>query len=102
MSVQSRDFSPEAVGIKYLAANEISSTASLADIQLQLSKRLKADRENELRLGRRRVGPHRDEVVLEVDGSPMQRYEPAGQQRSALMVLNLAQLDGMGLCSVSS
>ncbi len=86
-------FGPEAIDTKYLAANEISSTASLADIQLQLSTHLKAKRQSEFRLGRCLVGPHRDEIVLTVDDQPMQRYASAGQQRSALLALCLAQMD---------
>lgn len=62
----SNRFTPEALDIKYLAANEISSTASLADIQSQLSTRLRKHREREIRLRRSIVGPHRDEIAAEI------------------------------------
>jgi DNA replication and repair protein RecF len=90
---RSNSFTPEALDIRYLAANEISSTSSLADIQSQLSTRLRKHREREIRLRRSIVGPHRDEVVAEVDGNSIQRYASAGQQRSALLAFNLAQME---------
>jgi len=90
---RSNSFTPEALDIRYLAANEISSTSSLAEIQSQLSTRLRKHREREIRLRRSIVGPHRDEVAAEVDGNPIQRYASAGQQRSALLAFNLAQME---------
>jgi len=93
LRVHDNRFTPEALDIKYLAANEISSTASLADIQSQLSTRLRKHREREIRLRRSIVGPHRDEIAAEVDGNSIQRYASAGQQRSALLAFNLAQME---------
>jgi DNA replication and repair protein RecF len=93
LRVDSNGFTPEALDIRYLAANEISSTSSLADIQSQLSTRLRKHRDREIRLRRSIVGPHRDEVAAEVDGSSIQRYASAGQQRSALLAFNLAQME---------
>jgi len=93
LRVRSNGFTPEALDIKYLAANEISSTANLADIQSQLSTRLKKHREREIRLRRSIVGPHRDEISAEVDGHSIQHYASAGQQRSALLAFNLAQME---------
>ncbi|MBM3801431.1 MAG: DNA replication/repair protein RecF [Acidimicrobiia bacterium] len=93
LKVQTNGFTPEALDIKYLAANEISSTASLEDIQSQLSNRLTNHREREIRLRRSLVGPHRDEILAEVDGNAIQRFASAGQQRSALLAFNLAQME---------
>lgn len=73
LRVRTNGFTPEALDIKHLAANEISSTASLADIQFQLSTRLRKHREREIRLRRSIVGPHRDEIAAEVDGDSIQR-----------------------------
>jgi len=93
LRVRSNGFTPEVLDIKYLATNEISSTASLADIQSQLSTRLRKHREREVRLRRSIVGPHRDEITVEVDGNPIQRYPSSGQQRSALLSFHLAQME---------
>jgi DNA replication and repair protein RecF len=93
LRVRSNGFTPEALDIKYLAANEISSSASLEDIQSQLSTRLMKCREREIRLRRSIVGPHRDEIAAEVSGNSILRYASAGQQRSALMAFNLAQME---------
>ena len=93
LRVRNNGFTPETLDVKYLAANEISSTANLADIQSQLSTRLRKHREREIRLRRSIVGPHRDEIAAEVDGNSVQRYASAGQQRSALLAFNLAQME---------
>jgi len=93
LTVRSNGFTPETLDIKYLAANEISSTANLADTQSQLSIRLAKQRDREIRLKRSIVGPHRDEIVAEVDGNSIRRFASAGQQRSALLAFNLAQME---------
>lgn len=77
MQCRNYGFTPEPLDIKYLAANEISSAASLADIQSQLSTQLTKHREKEIRLRRSLVGPHRDEIAVEAKGNPMQRYASA-------------------------
>jgi DNA replication and repair protein RecF len=38
------------------------------------------------------IGPHRDELEILSDGRPLARFGSAGQQRSALFLLDLAQV----------
>ena len=47
----------------------------------------------EERLGSCRVGPHRDEVALLLGGTPARRFGSAGQQRSLVLGLKLAELE---------
>ena len=50
-------------------------------------------RGEEERLGICRVGPHRDEVGLLLGGIPARRFGSAGQQRSLVLGLKLAELE---------
>jgi DNA replication and repair protein RecF len=86
-------FTRDNLAIRYLAANEISSTADLANILDQLSKRLTENRNKEIRLGRCLTGPHRDELSIDLDRYPVQQFASAGQQRSALLSYSLAQME---------
>ena len=58
-----------------------------------LLEQLRAQRPEELRLGQCSVGPHRDEVVLELGEQPARRYGSAGQQRTLVLALKLAELE---------
>jgi len=57
---------------------------------------LQEQRNEELRLGQCAVGPHRDDVSLLLDGQPARRYGSAGQQRTLVLALKLAELDLVG------
>ncbi|MFY9574893.1 MAG: DNA replication and repair protein RecF, partial [Blastocatellia bacterium] len=54
----------------------------------RLSLRLTA----EIAAGHSLIGPHRDDLELLSDGRDVARYGSAGQQRSALLLLDLAQI----------
>jgi DNA replication and repair protein RecF len=58
-----------------------------------LAWQLRQQRESELRLGQCGVGPHRDEIQLLLGGLPARRYGSAGQQRSLVLALKLAELE---------
>jgi hypothetical protein len=47
---------------------------------------------NEISLGYSLVGPHRDDLVISLDGRDASRFGSSGQQRSALLILVLAQI----------
>jgi DNA replication and repair protein RecF len=54
----------------------------------RLALRLKA----EIEAGHSLIGPHRDDLEILADGREVSRYGSAGQQRSALLLLDLAQV----------
>jgi DNA replication and repair protein RecF len=55
-----------------------------------LAAALVAARREELRRGQTMVGPHRDDVVLEIDGLPARTHRSQGEQRSLALGLRLA------------
>lgn len=83
-------FLHEQITIRYRSSLEgkgdLGAYASLFQERLQL--RLK----NELSLGYALVGPHRDDLEILFDGYEIAKYGSSGQQRSALLILDLAQL----------
>jgi len=58
-----------------------------------LLEQLRTQRDTELRLGQCTVGPHRDEIALEIGEQPARRYGSAGQQRTLVLALKLAELN---------
>ena len=65
----------------------------LAVWQGALRQQLLHQRETELRLGTCRVGPQRDEVMLQLNGQAARRYGSAGQQRCMVLALKMAEVD---------
>ncbi|MFM7170292.1 MAG: DNA replication/repair protein RecF, partial [Cyanobium sp.] len=61
--------------------------------RLALEEQLRRQRPGELRLGQCLVGPHRDEVALLLAGQAARRYGSAGQQRTLVLALKLAELE---------
>jgi DNA replication and repair protein RecF len=66
-----------------------SETAWCQTLQEQLLRQ----RPDERRLGQCAVGPHRDEIALLLQGNPARRYGSAGQQRTLVLALKLAELE---------
>jgi DNA replication and repair protein RecF len=58
-----------------------------------MEEQLRRQRGEEERLGHCQVGPHRDEVELLLAGQPARRYGSAGQQRTLVLALKLAELE---------
>jgi DNA replication and repair protein RecF len=61
--------------------------------RLALLRQLQDQRPEEARLGQCLVGPHRDEIELLLGGKTARRYGSAGQQRTLVLALKLAELD---------
>ena len=58
-----------------------------------LRRRLAETAEKEQWQGATLVGPHRDDLVFELDGRPLASFGSRGQQRSAILSLKLAELE---------
>jgi len=56
---------------------------------------LAADVESELRRRQTLVGPHRDDLRLEIDGRSLAAYGSQGQQRTAVLALKVAEYEVM-------
>ncbi|MFM7269200.1 MAG: DNA replication/repair protein RecF [Cyanobium sp.] len=61
-----------------------------------LLSELQAQRREEERLGHCQTGPQRDEIDLLLGGLPARRYGSAGQQRTLVLALKLAELELVG------
>lgn len=61
--------------------------------RVALETHLREQRPQEERLGHCLVGPHRDEVEMRLGSLPARRYGSAGQQRTLVLALKLAELE---------
>ena len=57
-----------------------------------MHQRLQLRRDAELAAGSALIGPHRDDLELLLDGREIRVYGSAGQQRSTLLLLDLAAI----------
>jgi DNA replication and repair protein RecF len=71
------------------AGEEAPDEAALALALLELLQRAEAE---ELRRGQLLVGPHRDDLELELDGRSARAFASQGQARSLVLALKLAEL----------
>lgn len=55
-------------------------------------EKLAALRESDSRLCRTSVGPHRDDLLFEMNGLDMARFASQGQQRTAILAVKLAEM----------
>jgi DNA replication and repair protein RecF len=89
-SLQRRLFEREEITIRYASALEgkgdLNDYASL--IRERLSLRLQA----ELASGYALIGPHKDDLEILFDGRDIRAFGSSGQQRSALILLDLAAI----------
>ncbi len=69
-----------------------SPTATAEEVQQQFWQRLEQQRAAERMRGTSLVGPHRDDVLLEIDKNPARTYGSQGQQRTLVLALKLAEL----------
>jgi DNA replication and repair protein RecF len=58
-----------------------------------LARRLAETAEKEVWNGSTLIGPHRDDVVFELDGRALASFASRGQQRTAILAFKLAEMD---------
>ena len=83
----------EELELRYQPGSRLEAEEAEEPWRLAIEEQLRAQRSEEERLGSCRVGPHRDEVGLMLGGAPARRFGSAGQQRSLVLGLKLAELD---------
>ncbi|MCY7347035.1 MAG: DNA replication/repair protein RecF [Pyrinomonadaceae bacterium] len=83
-------FDREEVSIRYVSSLE--GKGDLSDYANLLAERLKLRVQAELAAGYALIGTHRDDLDILFDGHDLRKYGSSGQQRSALLVLQLANL----------
>lgn len=84
--------SRESIGIRYEASG-VKTGADAAALESEFRENLQELRRNDERRGFTTIGPHRDDLKIELDGKPLADFGSAGQQRSALLALYFAQME---------
>ncbi|MCM3903121.1 MAG: DNA replication and repair protein RecF [Pyrinomonadaceae bacterium] len=89
-------FERREIQIRYVSSLE--GKGNLHDYESLLDHRLHLRLEAEISAGRALVGPHRDDLEILLEGHEMRVYGSAGQQRSALLLLDLAAISVYNSC----
>lgn len=79
----------EELQVSYQSATALSSLPSLVNT---LCAELRAQAEKDVLRGGTSVGPHRDDILLALDGEDVRAYGSQGQQRTAALSLKLSEL----------
>lgn len=87
----------ERLTCRYLSSlgEVVAQARSAEEVRDFFAQSLRAARRDELRRGATSIGPHRDDLLLLLDGEPLRTYGSQGQQRTAALVLRLAELEFM-------
>ena len=83
-------FGNEDVSIRY--ASTLEGKGDLSDYEALVTERLKLRIQAEVVAGHSLIGPHRDDMEIKLGGHDLRKYGSSGQQRSALLLLQLANL----------
>ena len=83
----------ESLEISYLPGSRLEGDEEELSWRLSIEKQLLEQRSDEERLGSCRIGPHRDEVCFLINGVPARRFASAGQQRTLVLALKMAELE---------
>lgn len=85
-----KPFSNDSLSIRYLSSLE--GKGNLEDYEYLLAERLKLRLQAELLNGHSLIGPHRDDLEITINGFDARRFASAGQQRTAVISLMLANI----------
>jgi DNA replication and repair protein RecF len=88
--LQRRLFGREEVSIRYVSALE--GRGDLSDYESLIRERLRLRLQAEIAAGYSLIGPHRDDLEILFDGHDIRTFGSSGQQRSALILLDLAAI----------
>jgi DNA replication and repair protein RecF len=89
-------FEPAELELRY--ASSLEGKGELDDYEALLRVRLQLRLQAEVAAGRALVGPHKDDLILQLAGREMRVYGSSGQQRSALLLLDLAAISVYNSC----
>jgi DNA replication and repair protein RecF len=83
-------FEPQEVLVRYVSS--LDGKGDLTDYGSLFAERLRFRLPAEMASGHSLVGPHRDDLEIRFGGREMRVYGSSGQQRSALLLLDLAAI----------
>jgi len=89
-ALEKRLFEKETVTIRYVS--QLEGKGDLSDYKGLLSERLNLRVQAELASGYSLIGTHRDDLEILFDGRDLRTFGSSGQQRSALLILQLAAI----------
>ncbi|HLA09238.1 MAG TPA: DNA replication and repair protein RecF [Pyrinomonadaceae bacterium] len=89
-ALERRLLEPQEVAIRYLSS--LQGKGDLSHYSEFLEERLRVRLPAEIASGHTLVGPHRDDLEILFGGREMRVYGSSGQQRSALLLLDLAAI----------
>lgn len=89
-TLEKKLFGKEEIAIRYVSSLE--GKGDLSDYAALLTERLNLRVQAELVSGHALLGTHRDDLEINFDGHDLRKYGSSGQQRSALLILQLATL----------
>lgn len=89
-ALEKRLFEKETVTIRYVSSLE--GKGDLTDYKSLLIERLNLRVQAELVAGHALIGAHRDDLEILFDGRDLRSFGSSGQQRSALLILQLAAI----------
>jgi DNA replication and repair protein RecF len=79
--------------------SSLENKGDLSDYQSLLRSRISLRMAAEVAAGHALIGPHRDDLEIHLDGREIRVYGSSGQQRSALLLLDLAAISLYNLAS---
>ncbi len=83
----------ETLGLRYASTIEFGGTYTEELLVRKLRSGLRVRRHEDLLRGATTVGPHRDELVILIDGRSARSYASQGQQRTIVCAFKLAELE---------
>ena len=83
-------FEREDITIRYVSSLE--GKGDLSDYESLIAERLRIRLQAEIAAGYSLIGPHRDDLEILFDGRDVRAFGSSGQQRSALIILDLAAI----------
>jgi DNA replication and repair protein RecF len=89
-ALEGRLFGREEVSIRYLSSLE--GKGNLDDYEALIAERLRLRAQAEISAGYSLIGPHKDDLEILFDGRDIRQFGSSGQQRSALIILDLAAI----------
>ncbi|ADL11556.1 DNA replication/repair protein RecF [Acetohalobium arabaticum] len=86
----------ETLELSYQSSLDLNGNNSTTEeIETVFTKKLKANQQKEIDRGVSIFGPHRDDIIFEINDINTRKFGSQGQQRTAALALKLAELEFM-------
>lgn len=92
LSLQHLTHSREVLTLHYKGFSGLEAGQDQATIESRYLDRLARNRQDDLFRGSSSQGPHRDDIIISLNGADARLYASQGQQRSVVLALKVAEL----------